>query len=200
MLRSAIVRRVSVVGTSGSGKSTVARQLADILSVPYLELDAVHHQPGWEELPTDEFRRIVAARAAAGGWVIDGNYGRVRDLVWARADTVVWLDLPKRTVMRQVVWRTLRRVALRRELWNGNRERWRNFFTWNPEQSVISWAWHKHAPDRARYAAAAASPASAHLRFVRLTSRRDVARFLAAARSEAGVAEVRPRRVPKARR
>ena len=200
MLRSAIVRRVSVVGTSGSGKSTLARELAEILGVPHLELDAVHHQPGWAPLPTDEFRRIVAARAAAGGWVIDGNYGRVRDLVWARADTVVWLDLPKRTVMRQVVWRTLRRVALRRELWNGNRERWRNFFTWNPEQSVISWAWHKHAPDRARYAATAASPASAHLRFIRLTSRRDVARFLAEARSEAGAAEVRPRRAPKARR
>jgi adenylate kinase family enzyme len=162
-----------VVGTSGSGKSTLASQLADILGVPHLELDAVHHQPGWEPLPTEEFRRIVAARAAADGWVIDGNYGRVRDLVWARADTVVWLDLPKRTVMGRVVWRTLRRVALRRELWNGNRERWRNFFTWNPEQSVISWAWHKHAPDRA---------------------------FLAGARSEAGAAEVRPRRVPKARR
>ena len=200
MLRSAIVRRVSVVGTSGSGKSTLARELAEILGVPHLELDAVHHQPGWAPLPTDEFRRIVAARAAAGGWVIDGNYGRVRDLVWARADTVVWLDLPKRTVMRQVVWRTLRRVALRRELWNGNRERWRNFLTWNPEQSVISWAWHKHAPDHAKYAAAAADPASAHLRFIRLASRRDVARFLDDARSEAGAAAVRPRRVPRARR
>lgn len=200
VLRSAIVRRVSVVGTSGSGKSTLARELAEILGVPHLELDAVHHQPGWAPLPTDEFRRIIAVRAAAGGWVIDGNYGRVRDLVWARADTVVWLDLPKRTVMRQVVWRTLRRVALRRELWNGNRERWRNFLTWNPEQSVISWAWHKHAPDHAKYAAAAASPASAHLRFIRLTSRRDIARFLDDARSEAGVAAVRPRRVPRARR
>ena len=200
MLRSAIVRRVSVVGTSGSGKSTLARELAEILGVPHLELDAVHHQPGWAPLPTDEFRRIIAARAAAGGWVIDGNYGRVRDLVWARADTVVWLDLPKRTVMRQVVWRTLRRVALRRELWNGNRERWRNFLTWNPEQSVISWAWHKHAPDHAKYAAAAAVPASAHLRFIRLASRRDIARFLDDARSEAGVAAVRPRRVPRARR
>lgn len=200
MLRSAIVRRVSVVGTSGSGKSTLARELAEILGVPHLELDAVHHQPGWAPLPTDEFRRIIAARAAAGGWVIDGNYGRVRDLVWARADTVVWLDLPKRTVMRQVVWRTLRRVALRRELWNGNRERWRNFLTWNPEQSVISWAWHKHASDHAKYAAAAASPASAHLRFIRLASRRDIARFLDDARSEAGVAAVRPRRVPRARR
>jgi adenylate kinase family enzyme len=200
VLRSAIVRQVSVVGTSGSGKSTLASQLAEILGAPYLELDAVHHQPGWEPLPTDEFRRVVAARAAAGGWVIDGNYGRVRDLVWARADTVVWLDLPKRTVMRRVVWRTLRRVALRRELWNGNRERWQNFFTWNPEQSVISWAWHKHAADRAKYAAAAADPANAHLRFIRLAGRRDVARFLAEARSEAGAPAVRLPRAPKARR
>jgi adenylate kinase family enzyme len=200
VLRSAIVRRVSVVGTSGSGKSRLARELAVILGVPHLELDAVHNQPGWAPLPTDEFRRIVAAHTAAGGWVIDGNYSRVRDLVWARADTVVWLDLPKPTVMRQVVWRTLRRVALRRELWNGNRERWRNFLTWNPEQSIISWAWHKHAADRAMYAAAAADPANAHLRFLRLASRGDVARFLAEARSEAGAAAVRPRRVPRARR
>jgi adenylate kinase family enzyme len=160
-----------VVGTSGSGKSTLAGELALILGVPLLELDAVHHQPGWELLPTDEFRRIVAAVVAGDGWVVDGNYSRVRDLIWARADTVVWLDLPKRTVMRQVVWRTLRRVALRTELWNGNRERWQNFFTWNPEQSVISWTWHKHATDRAKFA-----------------------RFLADA------AAVRPRRAPRARR
>jgi adenylate kinase family enzyme len=200
VLCSAIVRRVSVVGTSGSGKSRLARELAEILGVPHLELDAVHHQPGWAPLPTDEFRRIAAAHAAGDGWVIDGNYGRVRDLVWARADTVVWLDLPKRTVMRQVVWRTLRRVALRRELWNGNRERWQNFFTWNPEQSVISWAWHKHATDRATYAAAATDPANVHLRFIRLASRRDVARFLAGSRSAAGAAAVRPPRAPQARR
>ena len=182
MLRSAIVRRVSVVGTSGSGKSRLARELAVIVGVPHLELDAVHHQPGWEPLPTDEFRRIVAAHAATGGWVIDGNYGRVRDLVWARADTVAWLDLPKSIVMRQIVWRTLRRVAGRQELWNGNRERWRNFFSWNPDESVISWAWHNHAKYQERYGSAAADPVNAHLTFVRLTSRDDIARFL----SEAG--------------
>jgi hypothetical protein len=102
--------------------------------------------------------------------------------------------------MRRVVWRTLRRVALRRELWNGNRERWRNFFTWNPEESVISWAWHKHATDRAMYAAAAADPANAHLRFIRLASSRDVARFLAGARSAADAAAVRPPRAPRAPR
>ena len=185
VLRSAIVRRVSVVGNSGSGKSTLARELAAILEVPYVELDGLNHQPGWEPLPKDEFRRVVAAKAAGDGWVIDGNYSTVQPLVWARADTVAWLDLPKSTVMRQIVWRSLRRVAGRQELWNGNRERWQNFFSWDPEQSVISWAWHKHAEYRARYSAAAADPINAHLRFVRLASRREVARFLGEVRGEA---------------
>jgi adenylate kinase family enzyme len=176
---------VSVVGNSGSGKSTLARELAAILEVPHVELDGLNHQPGWEPLPKDEFRRVVAAKAAGDGWVIDGNYRSVRPLVWARADTVVWLDLPKGTVMRQIVWRSLRRVAGRQELWNGNRERWQNFFSWDPRQSVISWAWHNHAEYRTRYFAAAADPVNAHLRFIRLASRREVTRFLGEVRAEA---------------
>lgn len=185
MLRSAVVRRVSVVGTSGCGKSTVARKLAAILDVPHLELDGINHQTNWEPLPREEFQRVVGAKAAADGWVIDGNYGSVRPLVWARADTVVWLDLPRPIVMRQVIWRTVRRVAGRKELWNGNREHWRNFLSWNPEESVISWAWHTYAENRAKYSEAAADPANAHLRFVRLTSRREVDRFLDGARRNA---------------
>jgi len=173
------VRRVSVVGNSGSGKSTVAAALAVALGVPHLELDAVFHQAGWVPLPEDEFRRVVAAAVAGDGWVTDGNYSVVRPLVWERADTIVWLDLPRRTVMRQVVWRTVRRAVTRRELWNGNREPLRNFLTWEPEESVISWAWHSHGKYRDRYAAASGDPAYAHLTFVRLRSRRDVARFLA---------------------
>jgi adenylate kinase family enzyme len=175
------VRRISVVGNSGSGKSTVGRQLAASLGVPFLELDSIYHQPGWVPLPAEEFRRRVAEVAAGDGWVIDGNYSKARPLVWARADTVVWLDLPRWTVMRQVVWRTLRRAAFRAELWNGNRERWANLFTWAPEDSVISWAWHRHAVYRERYAAAAADPANAHLHFVRLRSRAEINRFLAGA-------------------
>ena len=179
MLCSALVRRISVVGTAGSGKSMLARELAAILDVPNLELDGVFHQPRWEKLPAEDFCRIVSAKAAGDAWVIDGNYSAVQALIWARADTVVWLDLPKRTVMRQVIWRTLRRLATRRELWNGNRESWSNLFSLDPDRSIIAWSWHKHAQYRARYTAAAADPASSHLRFVRLTSRRDVIRFLA---------------------
>ena len=179
VLGSAFVRRVSVVGNSGSGKSTLARKLAAALGVSHLELDSVFHQPGWEQLPPDEFKRLVAARTDEDGWVIDGNYSAVRPVVWARADTVVWLDLPRRTVMRQVTWRTLRRALTRQELWNGNREPVANFFRWDPEESVISWAWHKHSEYRDRYAAAAKDPANAHLTFIRLRSHRDIDRFLA---------------------
>ena len=173
------MRRVSVVGNSGSGKSTLARELAAVLGVPYLELDRVYHQPGWQPLPAQEFRRIATTRASEDAWVIDGNYSAVRPVIWAAADTVVWLDLPRRTVLRQVTWRTLRRGITREELWNGNREPLANFLSWVPEKSVISWSWHHHATYRARYGAAMTDPAFRHLTFIRLTSRRDVARFLA---------------------
>jgi len=174
------VRRVSVVGTSGAGKSTFAFALAGVLGVPWVELDSVYHQADWTPLPVSEFRSRVLAVASGPCWVIDGSYSVVRDLVWARADTVVWLDLPRHTVMRRLVFRTLRRVAGRVELWNGNRERWRNVFTWDDQESVIAWAWKTHGSRRERYALELADPAHNHLRVVRLCSPRAVRRFLRA--------------------
>ena len=167
-----------MVGNSGAGKSTVAASLARVLGAVFLELDSLQHQAGWTPLPVADFRARVAAVTEGERWVIDGNYSRVQDLVWARADTVVWLDLPRRTVMRRVIWRTLRRVGGRVELWNGNRERWRNFFALDKEESVIVWAWQAHASNRARYEAAMADPVNAHLRFIRLRSPAEVSRFL----------------------
>ena len=172
------MRRVSVVGTSGVGKSTFASALALVLGAAFLELDSVQHQADWTPLPVEEFRARVALVAAGECWVIDGNYGRVQDLVWARADTVVWLDLPRRVVMRRIVWRSVWRVAGRTELWNGNRERWRNLFSLDKEESVIAWAWQTYAANRARYEAAMADPLRSHLRFVRLRSAAEVRRFL----------------------
>jgi adenylate kinase family enzyme len=167
-----------VVGNSGSGKSTIARALAARLGVAWVELDATYHQPGWQQLPAGEFRARVAAATAADGWVVDGNYSTVQDLVWARADTVVWVDPPRWTVMRRVAWRTLRRLVLRTRLWNGNRERWRNLLTANPHDSIIAWAWQQHGAYRRRYAAASGDPGLAHLRFVRIRSSADVHRLL----------------------
>jgi adenylate kinase family enzyme len=176
------VRRVSVVGTSGAGKSTLAAALARALDAEFLELDSVFHQPGWVPLPRGEFRRRVAAAVAGERWVIDGNYtSQVRDLVWARADTVVWLDLPRHTIMRRIIWRSFRRALGRKELWNGNRERWRNFFSLDKEESVIAWAWQTHAARRARLEAAMADQENSQLEFVRLKNPGAVRRFLRSA-------------------
>lgn len=173
------MQRISIVGPSGSGKSTLAAVLASHLDADHIELDAIHHQPGWTPLPRGEFRAAVAAAVAADRWVVDGNYSVVRDLVWERADTVVWLDLPRAQVMRQLLPRTLGRAVLRRELWNGNRERLANLVRWDPERSILRWSWTTHAKLHQRYLDAAADPAHAHLRFVRLRSRAEVARWIA---------------------
>ena len=94
---------------------------------------------------------------------------------------MVWLDLPRRTVMGRIIRRSFRRVAGRVELWNGNREHWGNLFTLDKEESVISWAWQTHTANRVKFEAAMADPENDHLRFVRLTSPAAVRRFLRAA-------------------
>lgn len=177
------VQRISVVGNSGSGKTTLARELAAALGIPHLELDAIFHQPGWEPLEHELFRQRVDAFAAGPAWVVDGNYLAVRDIVWSRADTVVWLDLPRSRVMRRVARRTLRRTTTRAELWNGNREPWSNLFRFKPEKSIMAWAWTRHHMYRERYLGAQADPANGHLHFVRLAAPAEVAAFLRTARA-----------------
>jgi adenylate kinase family enzyme len=173
-------RRVSVVGTSGSGKSHLAARLATRLAVPHIELDAIHHQPGWTPIADDDFLAAVDAATAGDAWVTCGNYSLVRPIIWRRADTVVVLELPRHVVIRQVVGRTLRRALTREELWNGNRERPRDAFAlWDRDRSVIAWSWHTWDVNRTRYRAARSDPVNAHIDFVVLSSRRSIDAWVA---------------------
>jgi adenylate kinase family enzyme len=174
------VRRVAVVGNSGSGKTTLARALAVRLGVPYVELDALNHLPGWQERDPEEFRQLVTDAVAGDGWVVDGNYrSRLGGLVYDAADTIVWLDYDRPLVMRRVVWRTLRRVVTREKLWNGNREPWSNLWSHDPYKSIIAWSWKHHAVVRERNEELmAAAPASQ--RWVRLRTPAQTDEWLAA--------------------
>lgn len=174
------MKRVSVVGNAGSGKSRLAERIARTLGVPYVELDAIHHLPGWEPIDPDEFLARLTAVSATDEWVIDGNYRIVvvDGPVWQRADTVVWLDLPRRTVMRQVTVRTLRRITRREELWNGNREPMRNLWAWDPYRSIIRWAWTQHTKYQDRFSSAMASPTFDHIDFVRLRSHEEAEQWI----------------------
>jgi adenylate kinase family enzyme len=156
----------------------VAAALALRLGVPHVELDAFKHQRDWVELPAEEFAARVRLAIAADGWVIDGNYSTVRDEVWQRADTVIWVDPPRTVLMGQIIMRTLGRIVRRTELWNGNRERWANFFRLDPQESVIAWAWTRHHHYRRIYTEARRDPRWAGLIFHHLRSRMDTERLL----------------------
>jgi adenylate kinase family enzyme len=174
------MRRVSVVGVSGSGKTTVARALAARLSAPLVELDGLMHQPGWQPRPEAEFQAEVERATSEPAWVIDGNYRQVviEGPVWQRADTVVWLDVPRFIAMRQLFARTLRRAVTREVLWNGNREPLSNFVSVDPEKSVFVWSWITYEGLSRRYATAMTDPAWSHLSFVRLRSNAETRRWL----------------------
>ena len=153
--------------------------VANAIGAPHLELDGVFHQADWQPLESELFRARVAEFVGGDAWVVDGNYSRVQDLVWQRADTVLWLDLPRRRIMAQLARRTLQRMLTRTELWNGNTESVRNLLSLDPEVSILRWAWTQHDKYAARYREAQEDPANQHLNFVRISSRGAAARIVA---------------------
>lgn len=147
------MRRVLVVASaSGNGKTTVGKQLASRLGVPFVELDALVHGPGWVEISDQDLRAALAPILAGDGWVIDGSYTRkLGSLVIDAADTVVWLDLPLRVWLPRLVRRSYRRMRGREPLWNGNRETLRGLI--GGRDSLFGYALWTHFQRRRRWPA-----------------------------------------------
>jgi adenylate kinase family enzyme len=170
---------VSVVGASGSGKSTFARRLAAHLGVGHVELDALYWGPGWTPRPHEDFVSDVEAAVAGDAWVIDGNYSVLQPAIWARADTVVWIDPPTPLVLAQVYRRTLRFAIDQTELWPGTglRQPWTDVLAPWKRDSIVRWSLQQRRNHPRRYGDAMTSPTNAHLTFHRLRSRREVEAF-----------------------
>jgi adenylate kinase family enzyme len=165
------------MGTTCSGKSTLARALADRLGLPYIELDALYWGPGWSQPDAEDFRGRVEPFVRADAWVVDGNYSsKLGDLVLQRADTLVWLDLPLARILWRVWKRTIGRIVSQAELWSGNRETWRNAFFMR--DSLFLWAVKTHRRFRRRLPVRLARDEYAHIRLVRLRSPREIRRWV----------------------
>jgi adenylate kinase family enzyme len=169
------MQRVAVFGTTGSGKSWLAERLADRTGLRLIELDALFWGRDWQPAPVELFRHRVERETREDGWIVVGNYGQVRDLVWRPADTLVWLDLPLPVVMGRLLRRTVKRAVTAEELWGtGNRETLANaFFSRN---SILLYALKTHRRNRARFERECGFMAT-EKRIVRLSSRRDIERF-----------------------
>ncbi len=168
-------RRVNVVGSTGSGKTTFAAALADRLGVPHIEIDSLYWGPEWTGTDDEQLAARVAVAAAADRWVIDGNYSRIQPLIWVRADTVIWLDYSFPRSFWQLLRRTARRLVHRETMWSGNRETLRKALS---RDSILVWQLKTYRRVRRQYPERFADPRWSHLRVVHLRSPKEADLFL----------------------
>ncbi|MDB4837168.1 adenylate kinase [Marinomonas sp.] len=164
------MKRINVVGTSGSGKSTFSRLLADKLDYPCIEMDAMFWKPNWQESTDEEFFPKLKKRLDQDTWVLDGNFNRTVAIKWKNVDTVVWIDYSFPRTVYQAVKRALIRSLTKQELWEntGNVEQFRkSFFS---KKSIILWTLRNYKKVRIRYLTAFNDSNYQHIEFVRISS------------------------------
>jgi adenylate kinase family enzyme len=170
------MQRIAIVGTSGSGKTTLAKSLAAVLDVKHVELDAWHWGPDWTPADLAVFRGRVKQALAGERWIADGNYSVVRDLVWARADTLLWIDDSFARVFWRLVQRTVRRLVRNEVLWHGNRENLRVLLF--SRESLFVWAARTHWRYRREYQGLLRRQEYSHLNVIRFGSLRETRAWL----------------------
>jgi adenylate kinase family enzyme len=169
--------RYVVVGTSGAGKTTFATALARAVGCPYTELDALYWGPQWTPRPHEIFERGVRAATEGEGWVVDGNYSAIREVLWARASHIVWLNHSRPLVYARVLNRTMRRLVLQTPLWHGNQESYRATFL--SRDSILLWAFTTFSRNQQKFGALRSDPKYRQLQWIEITTPRQAREFLA---------------------
>ncbi len=184
-----IGHRIHVIGSSCSGKSSLAERLARSLAVPLVELDALNWEPNWVGLSAtdpDEFEHRLRAATAGDAWIVAGSYARFSERVfWPRLETVIWLDLPLPLLLARALTRSWRRWRSRELLWGTNYERfWSQLMVWRKDDSLLWWIATQHRRKRRAMIERMAKPEWSHIRFIRLVSTVEIERFVAALQTE----------------
>jgi adenylate kinase family enzyme len=168
------VHRVLVVGITGAGKTTMARAIAARLGLPFHEMDALAWGPGWSAAP--ELKPAVELITAGPRWVFDSlGYAAVTELMWDRADTIVWLDYPRRVTFSRALRRSVSRTVRREQIFNGNRETVR---AWLSRDHPAWWSWTEHPRRRVLISTRLSDPGNNHLTVHRLRDPRAARRWL----------------------
>lgn len=178
------MKRINVIGTSGSGKTTFSLGLANELEYPYVEMDAIFWKPNWQESSDEEFFANLTAKLNGEYWVLDGNYNRTADIKWARVDTIIWVDYSFARTLYQAVKRAVVRSVTKQELWaqTGNVESLRKSFL--SKDSIILWTLKTYRKNRLRYTELLNNPQYSHIEFVRISSPKQARAFLGQLRAQ----------------
>jgi adenylate kinase family enzyme len=173
-----LYNRIVVVGTTSSGKTTLAKYLADHFGHHFIELDGLHWEPNWQEAPLDVFRARVEKAAQAEKWAAAGNYKDVRDLLWPVADAIIWLDYSLPFIFGRLWERSWRRWWSQEELWNGNRENiWMHLKLWSDE-SLFHWLFKTYWRRKREFAALLSLPENAHLKVLHFKNQKETDAWL----------------------
>jgi adenylate kinase family enzyme len=160
-------KRVIVVGVTSAGKSTLAENLAKHFGYKFIELDALHWEPNWQEAPPEVFRARVSKAIDGDCWIVAGNYRQVRDLIWPKAEVIIWLDYPFLNVLWQLTRRTFRRWWAQELLWGTNREPfWKHFKLWSKE-SLFNWLFKTYWRRKREFPLVLSRPEHLHLKLMR---------------------------------
>jgi len=169
-------RRIVIVGSSGSGKTTLARTLASHYNLPHVEIDSLHFEPNWVEVDFPILRTRIDAALSGPTWVVDGNYAKLRDIIWARGDTLIWLELPLGIVLWRLLSRTFTRIITQEELWQGNRENLRSAFF--SKDSLVLYMLKTRKVHHIGYPLALKQPEYCHLKLIHLRTAAQVRNWL----------------------
>jgi adenylate kinase family enzyme len=169
-------RRIVIVGSSGSGKTTLARSLASRYNLPHVEIDSLHFEPNWVEVDFPVLRTRIDAALSGSAWVVDGNYAMLRDIIWARGDTLIWLELPLGIVLWRLLSRTFTRIITQEELWQGNRENLRSAFF--SKDSLVLYMLKTRKVHHNGYPLALKQPEYCHLKLIHLRTPAQVKNWL----------------------
>lgn len=172
-------QRVVIVGKPGAGKSTLAAQLSTKLNLQNIELDGIFWQPDWTPLPKPEFHlRVDILCPADGPWVADGNYKILRDIIWDRADTLIWLDYPLHLALWRCFKRTFSRIFRGVELWNGNKESLGHMMTLNTDENLFLWLVKVHFQHRREWPGLLTREEYKHLNVLRFRNPKETEQWL----------------------
>lgn len=160
-------RRIIVLGTTGSGKSTFSTKLAKLMDLDLIELDALHWEPDWLEVPDDIFLERVRSSISAEKWIVAGSYHIAGDLIWPKAEAAIWLDYSIWRILWQLTLRTLIRWWTKELFWGTNREKlWVHFRFWSTD-SLYAWLFKTYWKRRREYPLILAQPQHKHLKVIR---------------------------------